>query len=166
MKNLFLVGFMGCGKTTVGRVLATLLSCGFIDLDEQMEAREKMEISRIFDEKGEPYFRELETRVLTMLDVTPPKVVALGGGTFTFPRNIEFVRSKGTSVFLDCDLDFVRARCEASQHRPLFLRDPAKLADLYYARLPFYQLADYRMEVSNEPPEEVARRIVKLLERI
>lgn len=166
MKNLFLVGFMGCGKTTVGRAVATFRACGFLDLDEQIETREKMEISRIFEERGEPYFREVETRVLTTLDLTAPKVVALGGGTFTFPRNIEFVRNQGVSLFLDCPLELLRARCEAFQHRPLFLRDPVKLTDLFYARLPFYRCADYRVDVSDAPPEDVARKIVNLLEKI
>jgi shikimate kinase len=166
MKNLFLVGFMGCGKSTVGRAVATLRACGFVDLDDQIESREKMEISRIFEERGEPHFREIETRVLTTLDLSPPKVVALGGGTFTFPRNIEFVKRQGVSLFLDCPLDLLRARCETFQHRPLFLRDPVKLADLFYARLPFYRCADYRVEVSDAPPEDVARKIVNLLEKI
>ncbi len=166
MKNLFLVGFMGCGKTTVGRAVATLRSCGFVDLDEQIEAREKMEISRIFEERGEPYFREVETRILTSLDLSTPKVVALGGGTFTFARNIEFVRSQGISIYLDCPLPLLRARCETFQHRPLFLRDPAKLAELFEQRLPFYLCADYRVEVSDAPPEDVARKITYLLEKI
>ncbi len=166
MKNIFLVGFMGCGKTTVGRAVATLLSCGFVDLDERIEAREKMEIARIFQERGEPYFREIETRVLSSLDLATPKVVALGGGTFTFPRNIEFVRAQGVSIFLDCPLELAKSRCEAHQHRPLFLRDPARLTELFYARLPFYQCADLRVEVSDFPPEETARKIVHLLEKV
>jgi shikimate kinase len=166
MKNIFLVGFMGSGKTTVGRAVATLRSCGFIDLDEQIEAREKMEISRIFGERGELYFREVEARVLMSLDLTSPKVVALGGGTFTFPRNVEFIRDHGTSLFLDCPLDLIRQRCEMFQHRPLFLRDPSKLGELFYARLPYYLCADHRVEVSNAPPEEVARKIINLLEKL
>lgn len=166
MKNIFLVGFMGCGKTTVGRATAALLACGFVDLDERIEAHEKMEISRIFEERGEPYFREAEIRVLASLELSAPKVVALGGGTFAFPRNIELVRRLGVSVFLDCPLELLIARCEAFQHRPLFLRDPARLAELFYARMPFYQCADIRVEVSNAPPEEVARKIVNLLEKI
>lgn len=166
MKNIFLVGFMGCGKTTVGRALATLRACRFVDLDEQIEARENMEISRIFEERGEPYFREVETRILTSLDLTAAKVVALGGGTFTFPQNIEFVRNRGVSIFLDCPLELVTVRCQAYQHRPLFLRDPAKLAELFYARLPYYRCADFRIEILNHPPEDVARTIVNLLEKI
>jgi len=166
MKNIFLVGFMGCGKTTVGRALAILRFCGFVDLDEQIELRERMEISRIFEDRGEAYFREVETRVLTTLDLSVPKVVALGGGTFVFPRNVEFVRDQGVSIFLDCPLELVKARCEAFQHRPLFLRDPAKLSDLFFARLPYYLCADYRVEVSDAPPEHVARKIANLLEKI
>lgn len=166
MKNVFLLGFMGCGKTTVGRAVATLRSCGFIDLDDQIEAREKKQIAAIFEERGEPYFREVETRTLTALELTTPKVVALGGGTFTFQRNIDFVRHEGVSIFLDCSLELVIARCEAFQHRPLFLRDPAKLTELFYARQSFYRLADYRVEISDAPPEDVARRIVNLLEKI
>lgn len=166
MKNIFLVGFMGCGKTTVGRAIAALRACGFIDLDERIEAHEQLEISRIFEQRGEPYFRETESRLLASLDLLTPKVVALGGGTFAFPKNIEIVRRQGVSVFLDCPLDLVRARCETYQHRPLFLRDPWRLAELYYARLPFYQCADVRVSVSNDPPVDVARKIVNLLERI
>lgn len=166
MNNIFLLGFMGCGKTTVGRALATLRSCGFVDLDEQIEGKEKKEISRIFEECGEPYFRDLESRILMSLDLSSPKVVALGGGTFTFKRNIDFIQRHGISVFLDSPFELVLARCEAYQHRPLFLRDPAKLAALFHSRMPFYLSADHRVVVSNAPPETVARGILKLLERL
>lgn len=165
MRNIFLVGFMGCGKTTVGRAVATLRSQGFIDLDEQIEAREKMDISRIFEERGEPYFREIENRTLTSLDLSSPKVVALGGGTYTFPRNIDFVRGCGVSIFLDCPVEVIRARCETYQHRPLFLRDPLKLVELFQARLPYYQAAELRVETGDDPPEQVARKILSLLEK-
>ncbi|MDD5543198.1 MAG: shikimate kinase [Acidobacteriia bacterium] len=165
MRNIFLVGFMGCGKTSVGRAMATLRSQGFIDLDDQIEAHERMEISRIFEERGEPYFREIENRALLSLDLSSAKVVALGGGTFTFPRNIDFVRNNGISVFLDCPLDVIRARCETYQHRPLFLRDPAKLIELFQTRLPYYLAADLRVEAGDDPPELVARKTLSLLEK-
>lgn len=165
MKTIFLVGFMGSGKSTVGRALAALRCCGFVDLDEQIEAREQKEISRIFEEKGESYFREIESRVLLSLDLSSPKVVALGGGTFTFPRNMEFIERQGVSIYLDCPFELAVARCEAYQHRPLFLQDPVRLAQLYQARLPFYQRADLRVQVGHAPPEAVAQKIFNLLEK-
>src|SRR5919197_413507 len=98
--KIYLVGFMGAGKTTVGRELAARLDVPFFDLDELVEAAEKMSIKDIFAQQGEPYFRKRERDILRSTRYLDQAVIATGGGTFTFEDNIQFIQAEGFSVFL------------------------------------------------------------------
>jgi shikimate kinase len=164
LKLVCLAGFMGSGKSTVGRLLAQQLGWRFVDLDERIEQQSGMRISHIFDRLGESSFRELERaelmRALGEASASSvPVVLALGGGTFTQPANLELLRAAcapegapraGCVVWLNCPVEQLLARCVVMDDRPLF-RDEISFRKLYEERLPFYRLADVHVEGSSEP---------------
>lgn len=155
---LFLVGFMGSGKTTVGRLLAGRLGWNFFDLDEEIERRSGRSIPQIFAEQGEPHFREVESALLEEILATTgnkPTVVALGGGTLAQPQNLDRIRAKGgIMVWLRCPLEELRRRCNTMTNRPLF-RDAASFQELYRQRVPYYQQADFVVDVGDALPASV-----------
>jgi len=160
-KLIGLVGFMGSGKTTVGRLLARQIGWHFVDLDTLIEERAGLSIPAIFERLGEPTFREMEYETLgrvlgEAVERSKPTVLALGGGTFALPQNCALLRNNGCIiVWLHCPLEELLARCATVTNRPLF-RDEAAFRQLYEQRLPFYEQADHRVESSAEP-----RRVVK-----
>lgn len=164
--KVYLVGFMGAGKTTVGRELASRLGVPFFDLDALVEAAEGMPIKEIFAEKGEPYFRKREKDLLRTTKWVERGVVATGGGTFTFDENIQFIKSEGLSVFLSAPFQLVRGRIgEKAAERPMF-RDDKATHELYQQRLRFYRLADLTLELREEESvRELVERLVLLLPR-
>jgi shikimate kinase len=161
-----LVGFMGSGKTTVGRLLAAQLAWHFLDLDQQIEEQAGLPVAEIFSRSGEPAFRDLEHECLLRAlgwatERNLPLVLALGGGTFVQPRNVAALREAGgTMLWLDCPVDELLQRCVMMADRPLF-RDEASFRKLYEDRLPFYQQADHRIE-SGPDSREAVERILKL----
>jgi len=159
---IYLVGFMGSGKTTVGRLLAEALHWPFVDLDETIEAVQGLTIRQIFEHSGEPFFRELEHAAMTEASKTEPNVIALGGGTFVQPANFNFIRERGgATVWLDCPLEELLRRAQGIETRPLF-RDAASFRQLLEQRIPFYRLADYRVSSGGQPPEKVVEQILAL----
>lgn len=160
-KLICLTGFMGSGKTTVGRLLARQIGWRFVDLDETIEARAGLNISSIFERSGEPAFREMEFETLTRavgqaIDRDLATVIALGGGTFAQPQNLALLRSAGGAVvWLDCPVEELLARCAMMTNRPLF-RDEVSFRQLHQQRLPFYEQADFRVDASADP-----RRVVE-----
>lgn len=163
--GIFLVGFMACGKTTVGKLLADRLGWSFVDLDKEIEAEQKISISQIFDQYGEDYFRKLETEAIRkrtrMVRSGRPMVVALGGGAFARPENLQLVEDYGVTMWLDCRLEMVQRRVESSSDRPL-ARDPGKFDELFEARRPYYARADYHIEVTSDDPAVVVEAICAL----
>jgi shikimate kinase len=163
--GIYLVGFMGSGKSTVGRLLAERLGWNFVDLDEEIEAEQHMKIAEIFDRYGEEHFRKLEKEALRRrvraIQRGEPTVVALGGGAFAQPENYALIEDNGISIWLDCPLELARRRVEQDSNRPL-ARDPEKFAQLYEARRSIYARADYRIEVTSDDPEQVVEAILKL----
>ena len=161
-KLIYLLGFMGSGKSTVGELLAQELGWPFIDLDATIEAARGQTVREIFEREGEAPFRVMEHAVLTEASKSEPAVIALGGGTFVQPSNLEFIRATGgATVWLDCSLKELLRRCEGINNRPLF-RDPASFAQLLEQRLPFYQLAQHRVSTEKRAPEEVVGQILRL----
>ncbi len=120
MTRIFLVGYMGAGKTTLGRALAADLGIPFIDLDSYIEERFRKSIAQIFAEKGEEGFRDLEKRMLHEVGEFENVIISTGGGTPCFFDNIEYMNSQGTTVYLDVPIDrlFIRLSI-ARQKRPL-----------------------------------------------
>jgi shikimate kinase len=159
---IYLVGFMGSGKSTVGTALAAKLGWSFIDVDTVIEAGQGLTIKEIFENSGEPFFRQLEHAALTASSRAEPAVIALGGGTFAQQPNVDLIRnSGGATVWLDCPPEILRTRCEGMAHRPLF-RDAESFMKLYSERLGFYRLSDYRVSTEGLEPEEVVEQILRL----
>ena len=163
--RVFLVGFMGAGKSTVGRALAERLAVPFLDLDEAFESLAGITIRRAFEERGEAWFREREAELLRGCEAIPNVVVALGGGTFTFPENRVVVRRSGRSLFLDVPFEAIAARLGAKAiDRPLF-RSLEEARALYDERLASYRLSDAILALEgDEGVDAVVDRIVEALE--
>jgi shikimate kinase len=159
---IFLVGFMGAGKTTVGRVLAEKLSYEFLDLDSLIEAREGLSIPAIFASRGEREFRRIEREAVESLKGLVGVVVALGGGTYVSEENRATLRSAGKTVWLNCPLELCMARVAGDESRPLLTKS-GKVSALFEGRLPAYSRADYCVETGDDPPEQVAAKILLLL---
>jgi shikimate kinase len=159
--RIFLTGFMGSGKSTVGRRLAERLGAPFIDLDEEIERRAGMTVREIFERHGELAFRQMEHEALRATLELPDVVVATGGGTMVFERNFRLIQAGGLSVWLNPPFATIAARIGTlgKRDRPLFQDERQALA-LYRERLPAYQRADLTVDAgSGEGPEEVAARI-------
>ena len=159
--KIYLVGFMGAGKTTVGRELAARLDIPFFDLDELVEAAETMSIKEIFAQHGEPYFRKRERDILRSTKYLERAVVATGGGTYTFDDNIQFIQSEGISVYLSAPYTVLRARIgDKAAERPLF-RDDVAAHELYGSRIRYYRMCDLTIEMREEDtPAEIVERLV------
>jgi shikimate kinase len=163
--RIFLTGFMGAGKTTVGRCLASLLQLPFADLDREIEQRAGATVRVIVEGQGEPWFRRLELEALQALLEMGDTVIATGGGTLTSELGARLIREGGLSVWLNPSFATIVDRIGAlgKADRPLF-RDEAQVLALYRDRLPAYRKADLTVDVGpDEAPEEVAARIAMLL---
>jgi shikimate kinase len=163
--GVYLVGFMGCGKSTVGRLLADALGWTFLDLDEEIERAQGQTISSLFETLGEPAFREIERQALARLvrrvECGRPHVIALGGGAFAQPGTAGLLETRGVTVWLDCPFDLVTRRVSRHSHRPL-ARDPMKFQQLFEARRQAYAQADYRVEVDDGDPANHVKSILRL----
>src|SRR6516165_10528971 len=118
--GIFLVGFMGSGKSTVGRALAEELGWGFSDLDEEIESAEGVTIAEIFDQRGEEEFRRVESEALAhcvkSIKSGRPQVVSLGGGAFLDEHNFNLVSHNGVSIWLDCPFETIERRVATASH--------------------------------------------------
>jgi shikimate kinase len=163
--GIYLVGFMGSGKTTIGRLLADHLGWQFADLDEEIEAQQESTIASLFDELGELEFRQIESAALRKhvrtIECGRPTVIALGGGTFVQPENCELLENYGVTIWLDCSLETVRQRVKQASHRPL-ARDGQRFEELFHARQAAYGKADYRIPIECDDPSVALEAILKL----
>ena len=161
------MGFMGAGKSTVGRMLAQRLGWPFTDLDNVVEAREQRSVAEIFRDAGEPAFRQAEQAALRdLLSPLPltPLILALGGGAFVQPENASLLRQAGLPVvFLDASVEELRQRCALQgNERPLF-RDENQFRQLYEVRRSCYVKADIRVETTGLTVEEAASEVARRL---
>lgn len=153
---------MGCGKSTVGALLARQLGWRFEDLDTRIEEHAGISVQEIFERLGEPAFRQMENEQMDAtvgraLEARDALVLALGGGTYAQPGRAERLRAAGIPViWLDSPVEVLLARCATMSNRPLF-RDEASFRSLLATRLPFYALADFRIGADDEPGRVVER---------
>jgi len=163
--NIFLVGFMGTGKSTVGKQLAYKAAMEFKDLDELIEQKEGMSISDIFEKKGESYFRMLESRVLAETVKDTGIVLAAGGGVVLNPANIEMMKSSGIVVGLAAGLDTIWERLKDKSDRPLLKGSNPReaLEKIYHQRAGFYDNVHYTVHVDNKSPSAIADEILQLV---
>ena len=166
---MFLIGFMGAGKSSVGRALSEMLGWSFEDLDERIERREGRTVSEIFRDSGESDFRRAEHAALKELfgelSAGTEKIVALGGGAFAQEHNARLIETAGVStVFLDADLEELWRRCREQRgtKRPL-LGSLESFRSLHEARRPHYIKALLRQETGGKTIEEIAAEVVRAL---
>jgi len=147
---------MGCGKSTVARLLARQIGWIHTDLDKRIVAQAGLTIPEIFTQLGEPAFRQIEHEELERIlgeatETGKPTIVSLGGGTVAQSANTELLQKSGcATVWLQCSVEELIQRCSHITDRPLF-KDETSFRQLYQERLPFYELARYRVESSVEP---------------
>ncbi|HEY9192135.1 MAG TPA: shikimate kinase [Methyloversatilis sp.] len=160
--NIFLVGMMGAGKTTVGRQLARRLRKRFVDCDHEIEARTGVTIPVIFEIEGEAGFRRRESTTIDALSRESGLVVATGGGAVLDPANRERLKAGGWVVYLDVAPDVLWARTRGDRNRPLLqVEDPrARVRELHDLRDPLYrEVADYIAESGQGSPLTIVRRL-------
>lgn len=165
--NVILCGFMGSGKTTIGKLLAQELNREFIDLDQWIEKNEGMTVAEIFERRGEPEFRRLERQAAETLGQKSRLVIAAGGGTLTNPSNAAALRENGIIVFLDASLNAVRARLQGDKTRPLLAgpdREEA-MKRLYTERTELYRAAADFTIPADQSPEETAAAVKALFQK-
>jgi shikimate kinase len=168
VRAIFLVGFMGAGKTSVGKVLGRRLGWPFEDLDDRIQSRERRSVEQIFRESGEAAFRQAETAALRELLDAPysaPRVVALGGGAFVQPQNAALLAQSGVvSIFLDGPVEELFRRCHKQQvDRPL-RGNLEQFQQLYESRRPLYQKAVMHIDTAGKDVESVADEVSRILE--
>ena len=161
--GVYVVGFMGAGKSSVALHLAQRLGWQFFDTDAEIEAKEQKTIAAIFEAHGEAEFRRIETEAIRhhvrWIERGRPAVLALGGGAFTQQANRELLKKNGITVWLDCPFEVVQRRVALQTHRPL-ARDPESFAALYEARREHYRLADVHIPVESDDPQITVAAIV------
>jgi shikimate kinase len=166
---LVLVGFMGAGKSSAGRELASLLGRRFLDLDEMIVRRERRSVASIFAISGEAYFRRQESRQLEQLArkmrsaQAEALVLAVGGGAWASPANRRTLQlARAAVIHLAAPAEVLRQRIGGGSGRPL-AADPQKFLKLYEERLALYQMAGLTVDTTNLPVAQVARQIVERL---
>ena len=161
--KLYLVGFMGAGKTTVAAALGAQLDWRVEDVDERVEAREHRSIAQIFADRGEPYFRAVEREVVRELLPDRHVIVATGGGTFAEPDNRAAILADGAVVWLDGPLELIVRRLPPDGRRPL-AADRAQMEALYDRRALAYRQAHLHVDCSRAAVPEIVDRVLEWLE--
>ena len=157
-KNIILCGFMGSGKSTIGNLLSKKMGMSFVDMDKYIEKQENKTVTQIFEENGEEYFREKEREASRLLGSKRGLIIAAGGGTLTFPENVEAFRENGRIVLLNVSPETVAERLKSDNTRPL-LEKPDKLLaikELFEARMPLYKsAADIVVDADQSYPSDL-----------
>jgi len=163
--GIFLIGFMGSGKSTVGHALAEELGWHFLDLDAEIERSEGATISDIFEQRGEAEFRSIESaalvRCIKSVQTGRPQVISLGGGALLNEENFCLASNNGVTIWLDCPFETIEKRVSAAANRPL-ARDPQRLRELFETRRVAYERAEYRIDASGDDPAVAVTQILAL----
>jgi len=166
MKNIYLVGFMGTGKSVVGRILADKLKKDFVEIDELIQQREGKPIIDIFSQDGEAYFRSLEKKVLKELSSKQDLVVSCGGGLVCNEGNLRLLKETGWVFCLKAGAKAIYERTKEHVHRPLLnVEDPLKMIEeLLEKRAPYYNKAHYFINTEGVQPSVAADKIIAVID--
>jgi len=177
MKNtIYLTGFMGSGKSTIGPILANTLGWDFFDLDRLIENKTGKKIKEIFEQEGESYFRKLETDTLREISGTQNVIISLGGGTVANEENLEILKKTGEIFYLKVSLDTVYKRLIYKRDRPVLLKSDSenvskeemidRIKKLMNTRAKYYEQADYTIDTETNSIGNTIDKIVKIISQM
>ena len=171
--NVVLTGFMGTGKTSIGKILAVKLGCAFVDIDLKIEQEQSMKIPDIFKKYSEKYFRELECRAVEEVSMRRGIVIATGGGTLENPANMKLLKETGILICLTADVDEIIMRTQMVEDRPVLLKSSKEAGDRRTAILKLlakrqhnYDQADYKVDTTEWSPLQIVEDICRYLRTI
>jgi len=167
MGNIVLVGFMGTGKTTIGKLIAQALNMEFVDTDGLIEKREGVSINDIFSKKGEPYFRKVEREVIAQVSKNGGSVIDAGGGAVIDEDNVKDLKKNGVIFCLNAAPEEILRRAGKYTHRPLLnVADPlAEIKKLLKKREEYYKRADYQIDTAGKSADQVSKEIIEIYEK-
>jgi shikimate kinase len=163
VKNIVLTGFMGTGKTEVGKILAQKLGYQMIDSDSEIERDQGLSINEIFEKQGEQFFRDIEADVIKRLSERKNCVISTGGGAVLRQANIDNLRRTGVIVCLTADPETILQRTAGDNERPLLQTDNPlqRIKELLAIRRPFYEKSDIMIDTKGRTPLEISEEIIK-----
>jgi len=165
--NIFIIGFSGTGKSTIGKKIAKKLNFSFIDTDRELELLEKKEISQIIEKSGEPFFRKLETKILKRINYDISHIISTGGGMPTVKENIDLMNKNGIIIWLNASIETIKERLiESKEIRPLLGKniDNNNIVKLYKDRLKIYSQADIKVSTDYKTTTKVVKEILDKLD--
>jgi shikimate kinase len=177
MKNtIYLTGFMGSGKSTIGPILANTLGWDFFDLDKLIENKAGKKIREIFDQEGENYFRKLETETLKEISESHNIIISLGGGAIANKENLEILKKTGKIIYLKVSLDTVYHRLRYKKDRPALTKNDSeslnkeemtnRIKELMNARAKYYEQADCTIDTDKISLGKTVDKIVKIISKM
>lgn len=164
MKNIFLIGFMGSGKSTIASCLSKNYGMEIVEMDQEIVKREGMSISDIFAQKGEPYFRDLETNLLIEIQEKKNKVISCGGGVAMREQNVVEMKKSGVVILLLAEPETILERVKDSDERPLLQgnKNLSFIRDMMEKRRPKYEeAADYIVQTDGKNAESICKEILE-----
>ncbi|WP_247747250.1 shikimate kinase [Alkalihalobacillus sp. BA299] len=163
MKIIFLTGFMGAGKSTIGKALADNINYKLLDTDEWIETIHGKSISRIFSDEGEAAFRTYETNALKTLP-NENIVVTTGGGIVVNEENRKIMKEKGAVIYLHCEMEEILRRTKGDTTRPLLQnKSKEQVSELFKQRLPYYEDSDYQVDTTHLTVPQIVEKILNIL---
>jgi len=166
VSNLVFTGFMGTGKSSVGKLAASILNFSFVDIDKEIEYRTNMSITDIFANFGEPYFRKIESKIIKEFSEKVEMVISTGGGVVLNTENIRNLRKHGIVILLKAKPEVILKNVSKDKSRPLLnCENPMnQIIDLLEARKEYYKNNDFEIDISELSIEETARKAVEIYE--
>ena len=165
MRNIVLTGFMGTGKTTIGRELSKMLHMRLVDIDAEIEKAQKIKINEIFRIYGEQYFRDVETDMIKKLSSEKNIIIATGGGAVLRYENMEALKENGIIFCLNACTETIMERTSRSEDRPLLKveKPKEKISEMLSFRRPFYEKAGIMIETDSKTPLEIVEEIMEII---
>jgi len=165
MRNIYLVGFMATGKTSVGIVLSKTLLKEFLDMDDLIQKQEKMPIVDIFAKKGEAHFRKIEKEMVKEISTKEDMIVSCGGGVVMDTDNLSTLKNSGTVICLKASVDTILERSKGTKQRPLLNVEDSKvrIMELLNKRDPFYNQAHHTIDTTDLSIDDIVNRIKNII---